>query len=92
VIDETLTLLRARGEPNKAISFGRQLLDLQIANVVHVTPSIFSRAWDLFREHPARQWSFTDCTSKIVMDDLHIKQALCLDHHFAEFGAINVIE
>ena len=91
VVDETLTLLRARGEAMKAVAFGRQLLDLQLANVVHTTPQIFSKAWELFRDQPTRGWSFTDCTSKVVMDELHIKRALFLDQHFREFAAIDVL-
>ena len=55
IIDETLTLLRARGEAAKAVRLGRQLMDLQIANVVYVTPQIFSKAWELFRDQPARR-------------------------------------
>ena len=92
IIDETLTLLRAGGEAVKAIVLGRQFLDLQIANVVYITPQIFSKAWAIFRDHPSRRWSFTDCTSKIVMDERHIQKALSLDHHFSEFGAIDVLE
>jgi len=91
VVDETLTLLRARGEMAKAISFGRQLLDLKVANVVHVSPPIFYKAWELFRDQPARLWSFTDCTSKVVMDELHIKNAIFTDQHFREFGAIDAL-
>ncbi|HZK82871.1 MAG TPA: PIN domain-containing protein [Humisphaera sp.] len=92
VIDETLTLLRARGEVIKAISLGRQLLDLQMANVVHITPQVFSKAWEIFRDQPSRRWSFTDCTSKIVMQERHIRKALALDQHFTEFGAVGVLE
>jgi predicted nucleic acid-binding protein len=91
VIDETLTLLRARGEAMKATALGRQLLDLRLGNVVHVTPEIFSKAWEIFRDNPERKWSFTDCTSKVVMDQWHLKYALALDHHFVEFGAIEVL-
>jgi len=91
VIDETLTLLRARGEAMKAIALGRQFFDLQIANVFHITPEIVSKAWELFRDQPARRWSFTDCTSKVVMDELHLRQALFLDSHFSEFGATGVL-
>jgi predicted nucleic acid-binding protein len=92
MIDETLTLLRARGEAMKAIGLGRQLLDLQIANVVHITPEVFSKAWEIFRDQPSRGWSFTDCTSKVVMDERHIRKALFLDHHFSQFGMIDVLE
>jgi predicted nucleic acid-binding protein len=88
IIDETLTLLRARCESVRAIHLGRQLLDLQTSNIVHVTPAIFAKAWKLFRD----RWSFTDCTSKVVMDELHCRQALFLDNHFREFGFADVLD
>jgi predicted nucleic acid-binding protein len=89
VIDEILTLLRARGETAKAIALGRQLLDLRFSNVISVSPDIFARAWTVFRENPARRWSFTDCTSKVVMETLHVKHALAFDQHFLEFGVLD---
>jgi predicted nucleic acid-binding protein len=91
VVDETLTLLRARGEAIKAIELGQRLLDARIANLINVSPQLFTNAWDLFRSQPTRRWSFTDCTSKVVMDDLHVKRALALDDHFREFGAIDAL-
>lgn len=91
VIDEILTLLRARGEAMKVIALGRQFFDLRIVNVVHITPEMAAKAWRLFRDQPARQWSFTDCTSKVVMDELHLRRALFLDHHFRELGAFGKI-
>ena len=46
-------------------------------------------------QHPTRlitrQWSFTDCTSRAVIERLHLKRVLTLDHHFREFGALEVI-
>ncbi|MCC7291123.1 MAG: hypothetical protein IT449_03560 [Phycisphaerales bacterium] len=50
----------------------------------------FRAAWELFRDNPGRDWSFTDCTSKAVIDALHIKRALTFDRHCAEFGALEL--
>ena len=36
-------------------------------------------------------WSFTDCTSKTVMDSLGIRTAFAFDGHFREFGSIEVV-
>src|SRR3712207_7627776 len=44
------------------------------------------RAWELYRDQPERRWSFTDCTSKVVIERFHIKRAITLDGHFAQFG------
>ncbi|MGA2229366.1 MAG: PIN domain-containing protein [Tepidisphaeraceae bacterium] len=91
VIDETLTLLRSRGESSRAVALGRRLLDLSGVAIHFLGEAEIRRAWELFRDNPARNWSFTDCTSKVVIDTLHIKQALTFDRHFAEFGALQLL-
>jgi predicted nucleic acid-binding protein len=91
IVDETLTLLRARGEFAKSVALGQQLVDAHIANLITVTPQIFDKAWHVFRGQPTRKWSFTDCTSKVVIDEFHVKRALAQDNHFREFGAVDAM-
>jgi predicted nucleic acid-binding protein len=91
IIDESLTLLRSRGERSRAIALGRHLLDLSGVTVHFINEAQVRQAWTLFRDNPDRGWSFTDCTSKVVIDTLHIKQALTFDRHFAEFGALELL-
>jgi uncharacterized protein len=91
VIDETLTLLRSRGEATRAVRFGRRIFDLSSHRVHYLRPDEIRRAWEVFRDQPEREWSFTDCTSKVVIERLHIKQALTFDHHFTEFGTLTLI-
>jgi predicted nucleic acid-binding protein len=66
-------------------------LDLTNVNIHFVSEAEFRQAWVLFRDNPGRAWSFTDCTSKVVIDGLHIKQVLTFDRHFAEFGALQLL-
>ena len=91
VVDETLTLLRARHQPDRAIQVGRSLIEHDDAQLHYVTPLEFSQAWILFQQPRANDWSFTDCTSKIVMDSLGIRTAFAFDGHFREFGSIEVV-
>jgi len=91
VVDETLTLLRARGELERAVSFGRRSFDLEELPIRYVNRAEVLRAWELFRDQPLRRWSFTDCTSKAVIDSMHIKHVLTLDHHFKEFGGLTIL-
>ena len=35
---------------------------------------------------PAKDFSFTDCTSFTVMGELRLRKALTLDHHFAQMS------
>jgi uncharacterized protein len=85
-VDETLTLLVARGRFRLATEVGRAMFEAGMTRIHFLTPDQIHRAWTLFQRHSAAGWSFTDCTSKIVIDDLGIKLAVTLDAHFQQFG------
>jgi len=46
----------------------------------------FDLAKAFFRKHADHDYSFTDCTSFVVMRELKLKEALTTDRHFAEAG------
>jgi predicted nucleic acid-binding protein len=87
-IDETLTLLSVRGEIQRALAAGRAFFHQDIAKVQFLAADQIQRAWILFQRRAASGWSFTDCTSKIVIDDLAIKTAVALDQHFRQFAVV----
>ncbi len=89
-IDETLTLLAARGELRRALDAGRAFFQEEIAQLRFLTADQIRRAWILFQQRAPAGWSFTDCTSKVVIDELEIKTAVAIDAHFRQFG-IDVI-
>jgi predicted nucleic acid-binding protein len=85
-----LTLLAARKRPQLAIEAGHGLFDESVARLHFLTSEQINRAWILFQQRAAAGWSFTDCTSKIVIDDLKIQSAAALDQHFRQFN-INIV-
>jgi predicted nucleic acid-binding protein len=87
-IDETLTLLLVRGEHSRAMEAGRELIERTIARVQFVSPEQVQRAWVVFQQRATAGWSFTDCTSFIVISDLRIPTAVTLDAHFRQFGIV----
>ena len=91
VIDETLTLLRARRHRQRALRIGAQFFAGELAEVHHLTTDQLLRAWDVFRTCADKDWSFTDCTSKVVMEILGITTAFSFDQHFRQFGAVTVV-
>ena len=91
IIDETLTLLRARGESTRAIRLGEQFFSGALAKVYFLTEDDILNTWEVFRKFSDKDWSFTDCSSKVVMEKLSITQAFCCDHHFVQFGSIAVV-
>jgi predicted nucleic acid-binding protein len=90
-VDETLTLLAARGETSRALEAGREFFQGNLSRQHFVTKDQIERAWILFRQRAAAGWSFTDCTSKIVIDDLDVRTAAALDDHFRQFGSVVVM-
>ncbi len=87
-LDDTLTLLVARGELRRALLAGRVFFEEHIAELHFITAQQINRAWILFQQHAAGGWSFTDCTSKVVLDQLGIETAVALDAHFRQFGVV----
>jgi uncharacterized protein len=85
-IDETLTLLVARRRPALAVHAGRFFFQENDTAIRFVAAEQVHRAWILFQQRAPAGWSFTDCTSKIVIDELGINTAVALDAHFREFG------
>jgi predicted nucleic acid-binding protein len=44
----------------------------------------FDKTKAFFRKHGDHRYSFTDCTSFVVMRELRLTEALTTDRHFAE--------
>ena len=88
VIDELLTLLKLRESHRVAAAAGEALLQQNVARVERITESDFRAAWGVFRQYRDKGWSFTDCTSKTIMERLGVTHAFAFDTHFEEFGTV----
>ena len=91
VVDETLTLLRSRGQAAVALSLGRRFFDGSVATVYYLTEDDIRAAWQVFARYADKEWSFTDCTSKVVMEKLDITEAFAFDYHFRQFGTVTLV-
>lgn len=71
------------------------LLDLLAADqnvaIVPADATVFERAVDLFRRRRDKEWSLTDCTSFVVMDEHKIYEALTADAHFEQAGFVALL-
>ncbi|MBN1899810.1 type II toxin-antitoxin system VapC family toxin [Candidatus Sumerlaeota bacterium] len=90
IIDETLSLLKARGQIEVAISMGEAFFKNGLSAVHFLTRDEILISLDIFCKYNDKEWSFTDCTSKCIMDRLSIKKAFSFDRHFIQFGSIQV--
>jgi predicted nucleic acid-binding protein len=86
VIAETVNLANAR----RGALVGLRVLDLvdQSAGirVEWIGPDRFATAKTFFRKQADHGYSFTDCTSFVVMQELRITAALTTDRHFKAAG------
>ena len=91
VIDETLTLLRMRNHQTRAVALGAQFFAGHVARIHYLNEEETIMTWEVFQRFADKDWSFTDCSSKVVMERLGITMAFAFDHHFRQFGSINVV-
>ncbi|MPZ21493.1 MAG: PIN domain-containing protein [Luteitalea sp.] len=86
IVAEAVTLANVRSGAHVAL----RVLDLieQSAGIrlEWVGPSRFDTAKNFFRKHADHAYSFTDCSSFVVMRELRLTQALTTDGHFPEAG------
>ena len=90
VVDETLTLLKSRGQEAVALSLGQQFFSGSLATIYYLTEEDIRATWQVFTRYADKEWSFTDCSSKVVMEKFGITEAFAFDQHFRQFGTITV--
>jgi len=54
--------------------------------IISLSEQLYTRALQLHRERPDKEWGLTDCVSFVVMRDRAIAEALTTDEHFQQAG------
>jgi predicted nucleic acid-binding protein len=75
-----------RERPSLAIQAGLEFVNQSVSQIHFLNANQFHRAWILFQQWATAGWSFTDCTSKVVIEDLGLDSAASFDRHFHQFG------
>ncbi|HEX9563959.1 MAG TPA: PIN domain-containing protein [Gemmatimonadaceae bacterium] len=86
VVDESCTLARARAgcvAANRLLDVSKQTGALDWG---WIGAERFARAEVCFRKHSDHGYSFTDCTSFVVMRELKLARVLANDAHFTQAG------
>lgn len=86
IFTETITLTRIRGGHNAARRLGDFLLKSRVVELAAVPAQVRDKAWDLFVRYDDKDFSFTDCTSFVIMRELGLTDAFAFDEHFAQMG------
>ena len=86
VVDETTTLLMGRDLHRLVLPFFEILFASRACKVAWMDPERFERAKAMILKNLNRGWSFTDCTSFVLMRELKLRESLTKDGHFREAG------
>jgi predicted nucleic acid-binding protein len=82
VVAETITLTQAKIDHTAAVLMGEQLYNEKLARIHWSTPAEEKAAFAYLSRHRDKGYSFVDCLSFVVMDELGITEALAVDKHF----------
>lgn len=86
LLAESLTLIRYRVSHAVAVRFGQAILDSRVAEIASCDESLRRRAWSIFQRYADKDFSFVDCTSFAIMEQLKVPMAFAFDHHFEQYG------
>ncbi len=86
ILDETATLLKARGHGALLQAYFNTIFSSSICRVEWTDAECFQAVQAFFLKHLDQAWSFTDCLSFRVMKERRLRESLTKDEHFEHAG------
>jgi predicted nucleic acid-binding protein len=86
IVDESCTLAKARAGGYGALRLLEIIDRSEAFRMLWIGKDRFEAAKSLFHKHADHGYSFTDCTSFVLMRELRIRDVLTTDRHFVEAG------
>lgn len=90
ILDESYTLLLMNVGYARTVLFKRNIdsmTESEVLTVVFASEAMEREAWTTFeRFNVDKRWSYTDCTSKVIMEGRGIHEVFAFDHHFEQMG------
>ena len=83
---ESVTLLKARGAVDHALTFGEAVQAGRLGYMAESTAERRRRAWELFTRYRDRRVSWVDCASFAVMEELGLNRFFGFDDDFVRAG------
>jgi predicted nucleic acid-binding protein len=91
VLDETATLLKARGLGHLVRDLFETVIASNACAVEWMDSHRFAATQAFFLKHQDQEWSFTDCFSFQMMRHFKLREALTKDVHFKEAGFVALL-
>ena len=86
VLDETATLLKTRAVSHLVQRLFNIVFTSHACRIEWMDPNRFATTRDFFVQRLDQRYSFTDCFSFTIMQELEVTDALTKDIHFSEAG------
>lgn len=95
ILDETYTGLLFKAGHSISVDLGERIRNTETVKIIYITKDIEDRSWELFKKYSDKDFSFTDCTSFIILQDLmkkikrkkeNIIKIFSGNHHFKQMG------
>jgi len=84
-------LLSAPAFRLRAIKLLDNLRLLPNVQIISASTTLLADGLTLYRTRPDKEWSLTDCTSFVVMENEQITEAFTSDHHFQQAGFVKLL-
>lgn len=91
VLDETATLLKTRGHGHLVAALLETVFASAACTVQWTDADRFRATCDFFLKHEDQAWSFTDCLSFVVMQELGLRESLTKDAPLRVGKCLNVL-
>lgn len=73
-----------------AVKFADKFFQNKSLQLIWIDPPMFHEAEKMMKENGTKKWSFTDCTSFVVMRQLRVEKAFAFGRNFAEAGFVKL--
>ncbi len=91
VLVEAFSLLTKRLHKSAALQTVGALRHSPRVEIVPLTTPLLEAAWSRCERYADKEWDWIDCTSFELMERRGLREALSLDHHFAQAGFVLLV-
>lgn len=86
ILDESVTRVRTLLGVEVAYQLGKEILSSKKYDLISVTDEVCRLALEKMKKFRDKRFSFTDCTSFVLMETLKIEEAFAFDDDFTKAG------
>ncbi len=86
ILNECITMILMRTNHSNAVKAAEFIFDSKAIELVWLDEPIKRKAWEYFKRHSDKKYSFTDCTSFVLMKEMKVTRYLSFDGHFKQAG------